>query len=69
MVLSHGFQVGARVRVVRKHGDLRKGSTGTVIRVFEAADCSDVMFDGHPGHRLIANSELAAIEKAESAQV
>jgi hypothetical protein len=69
MSLSHSFQVGVRVRVFRKHGDLPKGSSGTIIRVFEAADCSDVQFDGRPGHRLVAHSDLAVKEQeAESAQ-
>ena len=70
MALSHNFQVGDRVRTIRKHGDLPKRSSGTIIRVFAAADCSDVQFDGHPGHRLVAHSDLAMIEQAvESAQV
>jgi len=40
MTPSHGFQVGDRVRTIRKHGDLPKRSNGIIIRVFEAADCS-----------------------------
>jgi len=57
------FQVGDRVRTIRKHGDLPKGANGTIIRVFEAADCSDVQFDHRPGHRLVAHSDLAFIER------
>jgi len=69
MALSHSFQVGNRVRTIHKHGDIPKGATGTIIRVFEAADCSDVQFDRRPGHRLVAHSDLAMIEQmAESAQ-
>jgi hypothetical protein len=69
MVLSHSFQMDNRVRTVRKHADLPKGSSGTIIRVFEEADCSDVLFDDRPGHRLVAHSDLAVIEQeAESAQ-
>ena len=63
MALSHSFQVGDRVRILHKHGDLPKGSSGTIIRVFEAADCSDVQFDAYPGHRLVANSDLEFIEQ------
>jgi len=63
------FQVGNRVRTIRKHGDLPKYSSGTIVRVFAAADCSDVQFDRHPGHRLIAHSDLAFIERTvEAAQ-
>ena len=70
MALSHSFQVGDRVRTIRKHGDLPKGANGTIIRVFEAADCSDVQFDKRPGHRLLAHSDLAMLEQTvESAQV
>jgi hypothetical protein len=70
MALSHSFQVGDRVRTIRKHGDLPKRSSGTIIRVFAAADCSDVQFDGRRGHRLVANSDLVEIaQMAESAQV
>ena len=61
MALSQSFQVGNRVRTIRKHGDLPKGTNGTITRIFEAADCSDVQFDRHPGHRLIAHSDLAMI--------
>ena len=69
MALSHSFQVGDRVRTIRKHADLPKRSSGTIIRVFAAADCSDVQFDRHPGHRLVVHSDLALIEQeAESAQ-
>jgi hypothetical protein len=69
MALSHSFHVGDRVRTLRKHGNLPKGSTGIVTRIFEAANCSDVQFDAHPGHRLVANSDLAFKERAvESAQ-
>ena len=69
MMLSHSFQVGNRVRTVRKHGNLPKGSRGIIVRVFEAVDCSDVQFDRHPGHRLVVHSDLALIEQeAESAQ-
>ena len=70
MALSRSFQVGDRVRTIRKHGDLPKGGKGTIVRVFEAADCSDVQFDRRPGHRLVANSDLVGIaQMAESAQV
>jgi hypothetical protein len=70
MALSHSFQVGDRVRTIRKHGDLPKGANGTIIRVFEAADCSNVQFDRRPGHRLVAHSDLALIEQmVEAAQV
>jgi hypothetical protein len=70
MELAQPLQVGDRVRVVRKHGDLPKRSSGTIIRVFETADCSDVQFDSRPGHRLIANSDLAVIEqKVESTRI
>ena len=70
MALSHSFQVGDRVRTIRKHADLPKRSSGTIVRVFEAADCADVQFDTRPGHRLIAHSDLAMIEQVvESAQV
>jgi hypothetical protein len=69
MALSHSFQVGNRVRTIRKHGDLPKGAKGTIIRVFAAADCSDVQFDRRPGHRLVAHSDLALIERmVEAAQ-
>ena len=67
--LAQMFQVGDRVRTIRKHGDLPKGTNGTITRIFEAADCSDVQFDRHPGHRLIAHSDLAFIERTvEAAQ-
>ena len=70
MALSQSFQVGNRVRTIRKHGDLPKGANGTIIRVFEAADCSDAQFDRRPGHRLLAHSDLAMLEQeVESAQV
>jgi hypothetical protein len=70
MALSHSFQVGDRVRTIRKHGDLPKGANGAIIRVFAAADCSDVQFDRRPGHRLVAHSDLALIEQmVEAAQV
>ena len=70
MALSHSFQVGDRIRTIRKHGDLPKGTNGTIFRVFAAADCSDVLFDGKPGHRLVAQSDLVGIaQMAESAQV
>jgi hypothetical protein len=69
MALSHDFHLGDRVRTVRKHGDLPKGANGTIIRIFAAADCSDVQFDGRPGHRLVAHSDLELIERAvEAAQ-
>ena len=69
MALSHSFQVGNRVRTICKHGDLPKGAKGTIIRVFAAADCSDVQFDRRPGHRLVAHSDLAFIEQTvEAAQ-
>ena len=69
MALSHSFQVGDRVRMIHKHGDLPKGGSGTIIRVFAAADCSDVQFDRCPGHRLVADSDLAMLERTvESAQ-
>jgi hypothetical protein len=63
MELAQPLQVGDRVRVVCKHGDLPRRSSGTIIRVFEVANCSDVQFDGRPGHRLLANSDLAVIEQ------
>jgi len=63
MALSHSFQVGDRVRTIRKHADLPKRSSGTIVRVFEAADCSDVQFDGRPGHRLVAHRDLAMLEQ------
>ena len=70
MEQSHSVHLGDRVRTLSKHGDLPKGSNGTIIRVFEAADCSDVQFDGHPGHRLFANSDLGHVEKIdETAQL
>jgi hypothetical protein len=69
MAQSQHFQVGDRVRTIRKHGDLPKGANGTVTRVLAAADCSDVQFDGHSGHRLVAHSDLQVIERAvEAAQ-
>jgi hypothetical protein len=68
MERSHSFQVGNRVRTTRKHGDLPKDTTGTVIRVFAAADCSDVQFDRRPGHRLVAHSDLAFIEQTVQAR-
>ena len=69
MGLTYSFQVGDRVRTIRKHGDLPKRSSGTIIRVFAAADCSDVQFDGRPGHRLVAHGDLAMLEHvAEPAQ-
>jgi len=63
-MLSQSFHVGDRVRAICKHGDLPKGSSGTIIRVFAAADCSDVQFDARPGHRLLANSDLERVERA-----
>ena len=69
MAVSQHFQVGDRVRTIHKYGNLLKGSSGTIARVFAAAECSDVQFDSYPGHRLVAHSDLEVIErKAESGQ-
>jgi hypothetical protein len=69
MTLSQHFQVGDRVRTIHKYGNFPKGSSGTIVRVFAAADCSDVQFDTYPGHRLVAHSDLQVIEReAESGQ-
>lgn len=64
MARPHRFQVGDRVRTVRK---LPRGSSGTIVRVFETADCSDVQVDAYPGYRLIAHSDLEAVERAAEA--
>jgi len=63
MERSHRVHVGNRVRTIRKHGNLPKGSSGTIVRAFDAVDCSDVQFDAYPGHRLVANSDLEFIEQ------
>ena len=63
MTLSQSFQVGERVRTIHRHADLAKGSTGTIVRVFVTADCSDVQFDAYPWHRLVAHSDLEIIER------
>jgi hypothetical protein len=69
MTLSQSFQVGERVRTIRRDADLPKGSTGTIVRVFVTADCSDVQFDAYPLHRLVAHSDLEVIEReVESGQ-
>jgi hypothetical protein len=69
MAQSQHFQVGDRVRTIRWHGDLPRDTSGTIVRVFEAADCSDVQFDNYPGHRFVAHSDLVFIEReAEAAQ-
>ncbi len=69
MAQSHHFHVGERVRMIRTHRELPKGANGTIIRVFEAADCSDVQFDDYPGHWLVAHSDLELFEReAEAGQ-
>jgi len=69
MELTQSFRVGDRVRTLRKQGDLPKGSSGIIVRMFEAADCCDVLFDTAPGHRLVANSDLETVEReAEASQ-
>jgi len=61
--MIHQHEEGRRPKLV----DLPKGSSGTIVRVFETADCSDVQFDAYPGHRLIAHSDLELVERAAEA--
>ena len=62
----HDFQVGDRVRTVRKTGSCPKGSSGTVIRVFAASQCSDVRFDALQGHYLVYHGDLELIEQTDA---
>jgi len=60
------FEVGDRVRIVRKTDDLPKGSYGTVVRVSVAPDCSDVHFDSYPRRRLVYNHDLELVEREKA---
>jgi hypothetical protein len=68
MALSQSFHVNDRVRTICKQGELPKGSSGTIVRIFAAANCSDVRFDLFPGHRLVANSDLEIAEREVAAR-
>jgi hypothetical protein len=63
MAQSQRFHVGDRVRILRKQGDLPEGANGTIIRIFDAADCSDIQIDGGQGAWLVADSDLELIER------
>jgi hypothetical protein len=62
------FQEGDRVRTVRKLLGLPQGSQGTVVRVLEAAECSDVRFDAQPRHQLIYHGDLELVERTAEAR-
>ena len=66
MTLPQRFQVGDRVRTVRKIGGIRKGASGTVERAYPDAQLYDVRFDAPIGLRLMLGSELELIPTTDT---
>jgi hypothetical protein len=66
MTQPQRFQVGDRVRTVRKTTNIPKGTTGTVERTYPNSQLYDVRFDGPYVLRLMFGTELELVARADT---